>query len=99
VNTERNFLYSLRHENRRNEVWGKDDRRNQGADREETEPDAAVAGSLKEMSCWVALHEKGEIVLPEARVVDFTRKMPTVGPEEVVPESDPVEGLLPMVAT
>ena len=57
-----------------------------------------AAGSLKEMSCRVALsalHDKGEIVLPEARVVDFTRKTPTVGTEEVVSESDPVEGLLP----
>ena len=35
------------------------------------------AGELKEMSCRVALKKlegKGEIVLPEARVLDFTRK-------------------------
>ena len=37
------------------------------------------AGKLKEMSCRLALkvlHEKGEIVLPEARVISIGKKAP-----------------------
>ena len=57
-----------------------------------------AAGKLKEMSCRIALrtlHEKGKIVLPEARVIDFARKAPSgtsdVGP---MPEPEPVTGPL-----
>ncbi len=57
-----------------------------------------AAGDLKEMSCRVALrtlHDKGEIALPEARVVDFTRKDPD-GIEET---AEPVEGPLSDLGT
>ena len=46
------------------------------------------AGDLKEMSCRVALkklEKKGEIVLPEARVLNFTRKKEGPEPEGISP--------------
>jgi hypothetical protein len=62
-----------------------------------------AAGKLKEMSCRIALrslHDKGEIVLPEARVIDFERKgssgISEVGPE---PEPGPVSGTLSDLGT